>query len=184
MQKSPLSDEKLLQQVAAGDANALAQLAARYQDIALSLAFRNTQNWTDAEDIAQEAFIRIFKSAHSYKGLSGFKTWLYRIVVNLCTDHHRRTKSNVSLEAINADFAAQADPDTLQAAETAQIVQKAVNELPERQKIVLILHRYEDLTHAQISEATGWTQSAVESLLVRAYGNLRVKLENFKKSIE
>ena len=184
MNKPPLSDEKLMQQVAAGNADALAQLAARYQDIALSLAFRNTQNWTDAEDIAQEAFIRVFKAAGRYKGHSGFKTWLYRIVVNLCMDHHRRTKSNISLEAIDTDVPAETDPDTLQAAETAQIVQKAVNELPERQKIVLLLHRYEDLTHAQISDATGWTPSAVESLLVRAYGNLRQKLGKFKNNLE
>ncbi len=181
MEKTPLSDEKLLEQIAAGDTDALGQLASRYESMVLSLAYRHTQQWADAEDIAQEAFIRVFTSAARYKGQSGFKTWLYRIVINLCMDHHRKKKPAASLEAVTADFISQSEPDCLEVSETAEIIRKAISQLPERQKIALILHRYEHLSHAEISDATGWSQSAVESLLVRAYGNLRKTLGKFLK---
>lgn len=181
METTLLSDEKLITQIAAGSDEALRQLTSRYESMVLSLAYRHTQQWADAEDIAQEAFIRVFTSAARYKGQSGLKTWLYRIVVNLCMDHHRKKKPNVSLEAVRTDFAAQADPDRLEVDETAAIVRKAIGQLPERQKTALILHRYENLSHAEIGAATGWSQSAVESLLVRAYGNLRKTLGKFIK---
>ena len=180
MKKQVESDETRIRQMAAGDPDALVDMMNRYQDVALSLAYRNTQNWTDAEDIVQESFLRIFKSAAHYQGQSSFKTWLYRIVVNLCIDHQRKKKTGVSLDTTAMDISAQAESDPLETQETAAIVQKAVHELPERQRVALILHRYENLSHAQISETTGWSRSSVESLLVRAYENLRNKLEGLK----
>jgi RNA polymerase sigma-70 factor, ECF subfamily len=177
MKKAPQSDKQLIEQIAAGNPEALGQFTLRYQDMALSLAYRNTQNWTDAEDIVQEAFIRVFKSANRYKGQSGIKTWLYRIVVNLCIDHQRKNKSSISLDTMATDLVSQSTPDHLEAQETAALVQKAVYELPERQRIALILHRYENLSHSEISESTGWSRSTIESLLVRAYDKLRKKLE-------
>ena len=180
MEKPQASDEQLIQQIAAGNTNALGQIVDRYQGMALSLAFRNTQNWADAEDIAQEAFVRVFKAAGRYQGRSGFKTWLYRVVVNLCIDHSRKKKSNASLEHISAELPSKPEPDSLVKREIARFVQQAIQKLPQRQRMTLILHRYEGLTHKEISDATGWTQSAVESLLVRAYGNLRKKLHEFK----
>lgn len=176
------TDENLIAQIAGGNTQALGCIAERYQDRVLSLAYRNTRNWTDAEDIAQEAFIRVFKAAKCYKGQANFKTWLYRIVVNLCMDHHRKKKNNVSLESVTTDFASGTAPDRLETSETAAVVQKAVSALPERQRITLILHRYENLTHAEISASTGWSQSAVESLLVRAYGNLRETLKKYNNN--
>jgi RNA polymerase sigma-70 factor (ECF subfamily) len=174
------SDEYLLKQIAAGNTAALGTIAQRYQTMVLSLAYRNTQNWTDAEDIAQEAFIRVFKSADSYQGRSGFKTWLYRIVVNLCLDHHRSKKTNLSLETVDVHVAAKSSPNLLETAEISAMVQRAIHNLPQKQKIAVILHRYENLSHPEISDVTGWTISAVESLLVRAYGNLREALKKLK----
>jgi RNA polymerase sigma-70 factor (ECF subfamily) len=174
------SDEHLLKQIAAGNTAALGTIAQRYQTMVLSLAYRNTRNWNDAEDIAQEAFIRVFKSADSYQGRSGFKTWLYRIVVNLCLDHHRSKKSHISLDAIDTHVAAKSSPDLLETAEISTMVQHAIHHLPEKQKIAVILHRYENLSHPEISDVTGWTISAIESLLVRAYGNLRETLRKLK----
>ena len=174
------ADEQLLDQIAAGDTEALSQIVDRYQEIALSLAFRHTQNWTDAEDIAQEAFLRVFKSATKYKGDSTFKTWFYRIVVNLCLDNQKKDKPKLSLDMTQAEDLLINESNPLEQNEIAKIVQKAVYELPERQRIALILHRYEELSHSQISQSTGWSRSAVESLLVRAYENLRNKLEKYR----
>lgn len=176
MEQPQISDEHLLAQMAAGSTQALGQIVERHQDNVLSLAYRYTQNWPDAEDIAQETFIRVFRAAKKYKAQSGFRTWLYRIVVNLCMDHHRKNRPAVSLAIVTAEMASKTASDPLETDEIAALVQKAVSELPERQKMALILHRYENLTHARISETTGWSPSAVESLLVRAYGNLREKL--------
>ena len=171
------SDEQLIKRIAAGDTAALGVIVDRYQEVALSLAYRNTQNWADAEDIAQEAFIRVFKAASRYKADSSFKTWFYRIVVNLCLDSQRKNRPGISLDSVQVDMASEDCPDTVQQGEMAKIVQKAIYNLPERQRIALVLHRYENLSHSQIAEATGWSRSAVESLLVRAYENLRNKLE-------
>lgn len=179
MDQPQSSDEQLLRQVAAGNTHALGQIAERYQQMVLSVAFRYARNWADAEDIAQETFLRVYNAAGRYRGHSEFKTWLFRIVVNLCMDHHRKSRPIVSLESVTATAAADASPDPLEAGELSAQVQQAVSELPERQKIALILHRYENLSHIQISEATGWSQSSVESLLVRAYGTLREKLAKF-----
>ena len=181
MEKPSENDEILIKQIVAGNRHAFEQLVHRYQDMALSLAYRNMQNWADAEDIVQEAFIRVFKSANRFKVQSTFKTWLYRIIVNLCIDHQRKKKSSISLDIMAMDVVSQSVPDSSEKQETAAIVRKAVQELPERQRIALILHRYENLTHSQISDATGWSRSTIESLLVRAYGKLRKKLERSKK---
>jgi RNA polymerase sigma-70 factor (ECF subfamily) len=175
------SDKKLLEQIVAGNIKALSQIVDRYQEMVLSLAFRNIQNWDDAEDIAQETFLRVYKSADQYQGRSSFKTWLFRIVVNLCMDHRRKKKPNISLETVATDLASESIPDSLETDEISAIVQRAVSNLPDRQRTALILHRYENLTHADISEVTGWSISAIESLLVRAYGNLRKTLGDLKK---
>lgn len=180
-EESQYSDDHLLQQIAAGNTDALGKIIRRYQGQVLTLAYRSVQNWSDAEDIAQESFVRVFKSACRFQGQSVFKTWLYRIVINLCIDNQRSRKSNISLDTIAPSIEAKHNPDLLEIKEISQIVQNAIQNLPEHQKVALILHRYENLSHAEISAVTGWTKSAVESLLVRAYGNLREMLKNLKK---
>jgi len=175
------NDEELIADMARGNAAALATLVRRHQARVLALAYRMLGDWDHAEDIGQEAFLRIYRSAGRYRGKSLVSTWLYRIVVNLCLDHQRRRKAVVPVEDLDtiADSAARRDP--LEADETAAAVRKAVLELNERQRIAVLLHRFEDLSHAQISEITGWSVSAVESLLVRAYETLREKL---RKNVE
>jgi RNA polymerase sigma-70 factor (ECF subfamily) len=93
-------------------------------------------------------------------------------------DHHRKNKSAVPLDKVAEEIVSKTPADALETGEISAIVQKAVSQLPEKQKIAVLLHRYENLSHAQICEVTGWTKSAVESLLVRAYGNLRETLKN------
>jgi len=112
-----------------------------------------------------------------------FTTWLYRIVVNLCLDEKRkRARNGTSLDDMTIEARAEPDRDPTERKELSQLVQAAIAELPERQRITLVLHRYDGLSHAQIAQVTGWTPSAVESLLVRAYANLREKLGKIKYS--
>ena len=175
------NDEELIADLARGNTEALEVLVRRHQGRVLSLAYRMLGDWDHAEDIAQEAFLRIYRSAGRYRGKSLVSTWLYRITVNLCLDHQRRRKAIVPVEDLDtiADNAARQDP--LEADETAVAVRQAVLDLNERQRTAVLLHRFEGLTHAQISEITGWSVSAVESLLVRAYETLREKL---RKNVE
>lgn len=172
-------ENRLMNRLASGDMAALGDIVNRYQDKILAFAYRFCNDWNQAEDIAQETFLRVYKAAGSYRPQAKFTTWLYRIVSNLCFDEKRR-KSNavLPLEQINSSVYSDAESSSAEKRETIDLVKKAVLELPERQRLALVLHRYENLSYEQICEVTGWSKSAVESLLVRAYANLR---ENLKK---
>ncbi|TKJ36186.1 MAG: RNA polymerase [Planctomycetes bacterium B3_Pla] len=179
------NDTELMTRLAAGDMAALGDLARRHQDKILSLSYRVLGNWHRAEDVAQETFLRVHRAAKRYKPQAKFTTWLYRIVVNLCFDEQRKqAKAAAPLE--DADPAAPAEPESNAAErkEVVELVKAAVGELPERQRMAVILHRYDGLSHGEISEVTGWSKSAVESLLVRGYANLREKLGKMKDFIK
>ena len=97
--------------------------------------------------------------------------------MNLCLDEQRRRgKAAASLENVDSEVLAKSDCNATEKQELAEFVRACVNELPERQRLAVILHRYDGLSHAEISEVSGWSKSAVESLLVRAYANLRGSL--------
>lgn len=157
-----------------GNMSALEEVVRRHQQNVLALAYRMLGRWDLAEDVAQEAFLRVYQAARHYRPAAAFKTWLYRIVVNLCLDARRRLRKWPGpLPAESTLQAGPGDCDPLETREQAELVQLAVAGLPQRQRTALILHRYQGLSRRQIAEVTGWTESAVESLLVRAYGNLR-----------
>lgn len=182
-----LGDAALMARLAEGDRGALAVLVRRHQQKTLALAYRFLGGWDAAEDVAQDAFVRVFEAAPRYRPSAEFTTWLYRIVANLCWDR-RRKSARAPLRLSEVDPAALAagshhpakgggppdSPDAIlaQAERTARI-RAAVGGLPDRQRLVLVLHRYEGLSHRQISEITGWSAGAVESCLVRAYQRLR-----------
>jgi RNA polymerase sigma-70 factor (ECF subfamily) len=174
-----ISDAELMQRLAGGDMNALAEIVRRHQDTVRAVAYRMSNRWDVADDVAQDAFLRVYRSAGSYRPAAAFRTWLYRIVVNLCLDRARVVKpAGIPTEPLSDNGDA---PDSaLAQAEKIAAVQQAVGSLPERQRIVLILHRFEQQTQRQIAEATGWSESAVESLLTRAYQQLREKLAGWK----
>ena len=169
--------------LAAGDMTALGDLARRHQDKILSLSYRVLGDWHRAEDVAQETFLRVYRAAKRYKPQAKFTTWLYRIVVNLCLDEQRKQgKTAAPLEDADPAVLAESESNAAERKEVVESVRAAVSELPERQRLVVILHRYDGLSHGEITEVTGWTKSAVESLLVRAYANLREKLGKMKDS--
>ena len=185
MTNEPPNDSELMARLAGGDMSALGELARRHQTSVLELAFRTLGAWDLAEDVAQETFLRVYRAAKRYKPTAKFTTWLYRIVINLCLDEKRkRAKAGVRLEPDVHEKPSVSNHNPTEKEEMAALVRAAVQALPERQRLALILHRYEGLNHAEISESTGWTQSAVESLLVRAYANLRGKLAKMKNLLE
>ncbi len=171
-------DSQLMAQLAQGDLQALGELVKRHQARARALAYRFTGRWDAADDIAQDAFLRIHRAAVSYRPTADFSTWLYRIVWNLCLDRAKRPRL-VGLDE-SSDPAATPDPDQLEQEEQTKIVQQAVQSLPERQRMVVLLHRFEGLPIRRIAAVMETTESAVESLLTRSYQQLRVKLANLK----
>lgn len=172
-------DVRLMAEIAAGDQHAMATLIRRHQDRVIGLAYRLLGDRHLAEDAAQDAFVQVLRSAGRYTPKARFTTWLYRIVVNRCHDlrrRHRRRKAEGLPDGLAAATDAPGRP--LQAAETAARVRAAIDDLPERQRTAVLLSRFEQFSHRAIADATGWSESAVESLLVRAYARLREDLRD------
>lgn len=179
------SDADLMARLAKGEVSPIGDLAHRHQARVLELAFRTLGHWDLAEDVAQETFLRVYRAAKTYQPQARFTTWLYRIVVNLCLDEQRRrARTALPLEAVAPEGLPASQANPAEKKELAELVRAAVQELPNRQRLALVLHRYDGLSHTEISEITGWSESAVESLLVRAYANLREKLAKLKNLVE
>ena len=176
---------ELMARLAKGDMAALGDLVSKHQDKVLSLSYRVLGDWHRAEDVAQEAFVRVHRAAKRYRPEAKFTTWLYLIVVNLCLDEQRRrAKAAVSLENADSQILVEPDHSAAEKKELAELVRTNVHGLTVRQYGAVIRHRYDGLSHGEISEVTGWTKSAVESLLVRAYANLRGKLEKMRNFLD
>ena len=189
MDLDTLTDKQLVQETGKGCMPALGELARRWQKPALHLAYRSLGDWQLAEDVAQEGFLRVHRAARRYQPDAKFSTWFYRIIVNLCLDTLRKHQRRRAAAAELAEPIPQSSQDPLhqqEVVEMRQAVRKAVDRLDERERIAVILHRFEGLSHSHIAEIMESTQSAVESLLVRAYRKLRQELalfnENAKKT--
>jgi RNA polymerase sigma-70 factor (ECF subfamily) len=167
------SDEALMAMVAKGDQRAFRELARRHLPVMLGVARRILGNAAEAEDVVQEAMLRVWTHAPRWQPLALFRTWLSRVVVNLCLDRKRKAPW-VELEAAGEI----ADPAPLagEAAETAErerLLTAAIGELPERQRAAIVLSYTEGMSNAEVAEVLDTTVSAVETLLVRGKQNLR-----------
>ncbi|MBM3491173.1 MAG: sigma-70 family RNA polymerase sigma factor [Alphaproteobacteria bacterium] len=172
-----VDDEALMRRVAEGDRAAFARLMDRHLSRALALAERVAGNRGDAEELVQEAMLRVWTEATRFRPeLGSFRAWFNRILVNLCLDRRRRP-TGLSLEAAGdpADPAPDALAQTLEARANAAL-RAAVAELPERQRVALALCYWEGQSNQQAAEALATSVSAVETLLVRARRLLKAKL--------
>ena len=151
------------------------------------------QNAEDAEDIAQEVFVQVHQSVGTFKGDSKFSTWLYRITITKSLDHERRKKRKKRFAFVKSLFGEDSEvvinpPDfhhpgvVLDKKEDATALFKAIEQLPENQRIAFTLHKVEGLSYQEVSEVMKTTVSSVESLLHRARSNLRKILEQYYKS--
>jgi RNA polymerase sigma-70 factor (ECF subfamily) len=171
------SDDGLLAQIAEGDRRAFAQLMDRHIDRAHGLAKRVLGNKSDAEDVVQDAFMKVWQKAGQWQpGRAQFSTWLYRVVVNRCLDLKRKPV-NTALDNI----AEQSDdrPDAYEdiaARERQAKITKAVADLPERQRTAIALSYTAGMSNAQAAETMEISVKAFESLLVRAKRELRGRL--------
>jgi len=177
-----ITDEKLVEKIAEGDEIAFQILIKRHESMALNIAYRFIGNTHDAQDIAQEAFLRLFKNAQYYTPTAKVKTWFFRIIANLCIDFLRKKKPLYYSELFDVPSEAAAPDIEAENAERQRIVQGAIQALPPNQRLALIFHHYEGFKYKEIAEMMGCSVKAVESLLVRANQNLRERLSKYIKS--
>jgi RNA polymerase sigma-70 factor (ECF subfamily) len=172
------SDEALMARIARGDERAFRALASRHLPAMLALARRVLGNAADAEDVAQEAMLRVWTHAPRWQPLALFRTWLTRITVNLCLDRKRRTPW-VELEAAGelADPAPGAS-EQAERSERDKLVAAAIADLPPRQRAAIALTYGDGMSNAQVADILGTSVSAVETLLVRGKQNLRRALDS------
>jgi len=172
------SDEALMGRVARGDERAYHSLVGRHLPAMLGLARRILGNAAEAEDVAQEAMLRVWTHAPRWQPLAAFRTWLTRVTVNLCLDRKRRVPW-VELEAAGEivdpapDAGEQAESD-----ERERAVAAAIQQLPDRQRAAIVLTYSEGMSNAQAAEILGTSISALETLLVRGKQNLRRALKS------
>jgi RNA polymerase sigma-70 factor (ECF subfamily) len=185
-----MDDKELTTIIKTDDQNAFKHLFDRYKHLVYNICYRMSGNREEAEDNTQDVFIKIFHAIGKFRNEAKLSSWIYRIAVNTCLKRARRKKLEnwISLEFLFQDagiFQPQAYEETpdqeVEILEKEEIVQQAIQRLPERQKTALILHRYENLSYQEIAEIMKISISAVESLLHRAKENLIKKLLPMKK---
>lgn len=177
-----------MSRVKEGDAVAFERLVLMHQQAVIGTAARMLGDVDAAHDIAQQVFVRIWKSASRYEATAKFTTWLFTILRNLVFNEHRRRGRHLeqSLEANQAEYGSEIpgdpsgtpDAEALQA-ELERAVDAAIQALPENQRMAVILRRYEDRSYEEIAEILDLSLSAVKSLLFRARADLRERLAGF-----
>ena len=178
--------------VKAGDEQSFALLLHRYRTPLVNFLYRMVRNREQAEDLAQEVFIRVYRARADYVPSAKFTTWLFRIATNLALNSVRDTRHQrmeVSLDAPVTVDSEEGDGRPLDVAEKnpnieehlvqeaqREMVRHAIDKLPEKQRAAVLLHKYQDLDYGEISKILSCSESALKSLLFRAYETLRVEL--------
>ena len=186
------SDAEIMLQVKAGDDSAFEYLVQKYRRPMMNFMFRMAHSSAAAEDLAQEVFLRVYRSRESYEASAKFTTWLYRIATNLAVNHardtrHERPENTVSLDEPDEESGRTLDlPDRGPSAEETMVqrervaaIRRRVQALPERQRIAVVMHKYQQMEYRQIGDVLQLSESATKSLLFRAYETLREQLKEF-----
>jgi RNA polymerase sigma-70 factor, ECF subfamily len=184
-------DIRLMELIGAGDDGAFEQLVERHQRLVIGTVGRMLGSGSDAEDIAQQVFVRVWKNAKRYEPRAKFTTWLLKITRNLVFNELRRRSRHpqVPLQSESdeeerplKDEQAIAPDASLLESELQQAVDAAIANLPETQRMAVVLRRYEELSYEEIAEALDQSVSAVKSLLFRARTELRESLQRYLSS--
>ncbi len=189
---SQLSDAEVMLRVREGDDAGFGILIEKYRRPMVHFMFRMVHNQAIAEELAQEVFLRVYRSRESYRAEAKFSTWLYRIATNLGVNYARDTRYERTAQSVYLD---QPDPETgvtpdvadgtptveqdLLRQERMRAIRDHVMALPERQRTAVLMHKYQGMDYKQIGEVLRLSESATKSLLFRAYQELRQKLKDF-----
>lgn len=188
-----IPSEELMARVAGGDQEAFEILVNRHQTSILNLVYRFIGDRTQAKDLAQEVFLRVWQSAKTYEPKAKFTTWIYQITANLCFNELKSSRRKKWFQFLrfgenqeNTVEEVLVDPspspeDLLLSREQSRRITEALQSLPDNQRMALVLKRYDDLSYQEIAKILNCSVPAVESLLVRAKRNLQEKLKIFEK---
>jgi RNA polymerase sigma-70 factor (ECF subfamily) len=184
------TDAEVMLRVKMGDEAAFAFLVRKYRRQMVGYMYRMCHNPATAEELAQEVFLRVYRSRQNYEASAKFNTWLYRIATNLAVNHARDTRHERAENTVRLDEPDQetgATPDLADGSLTAEqnmlhqermtAIRQKVQALPERQRTAVIMHKYQQMDYREISEVMKLSESATKSLLYRAYETLREQLQ-------
>ncbi len=187
-----MDDAAIMLELRAGNMAGFDFLIQKYKKPIIHFMYRMIHNQAIAEELAQEVFLRVYRSRETYRAEARFSTWLYRIATNLGVNYvrdtrHERNASTVYLDEADQDTGT--TPDVADATPSVEInmlrderlkaIRQHVLALPERQRMAVLMHKYEGLDYKQIGEVLKLSESATKSLLFRAYQTLREKLKDF-----
>lgn len=172
------NDITLMLKVKKGNIPAFEQIMKKYEKPVINTIYRFIGNRIRAEEIAQEVFIKVYNSAKRYHPKAKFSTWLYKIVRNVCYDELRKKKDipDISLNSEIHDSKQSSQNISLERMESDCLIREAINSLPKRQRIAVILQEYNGLSYKEISKVLKCSTKAVESLLYHAKLGLKEKL--------
>jgi RNA polymerase sigma-70 factor (ECF subfamily) len=185
------TDVQLMLDVKAGDEASFELLLHRYRTPLVNFLYRMVRNREQAEDLAQEVFLRVYRAREDYVPSAKFTTWLFRIATNLALNSVRDTRYRKLEVSIDAPIGETEDGDerTLDIPEKhpnieqhlvedarRKMIRHAIDKLPEKQRAAVLLHKYQELDYAEIAKILACSESALKSLLFRAYESLRVEL--------
>ncbi len=190
-----MDDSQILAGLKQNDKEAFRLLVKNYQKMVVKTCLGITHQMADAEDIAQDVFLEVYRSANDFRGEAKLSTWLYRIAVNRSLNWIRAAKRRRFIDSIEAAFTGGKNrsseisdhpsdqPDgMMREQQRAELLHQAIDRLPERQRVAFTLNKYDDLSYAEIAEVMQLSLSSVESLIHRAKINLQQQLyECYKK---
>jgi RNA polymerase sigma-70 factor (ECF subfamily) len=179
-------DAELMLRVKDGDSASFGLLLDKHRSAVIHFLYRMVQNHAVAEELAQEVFLRVYRSRATYEPTAKFTTWLFRIATHLALNSLRDGKNErcqEHLDGASPDLPARQVSDLAPTVEQTMVyqskleeVRRAVAGLPEKQRAAVLMHKYEELEYSQIAKVLGCSESAVKSLLFRAYETLRSRL--------
>jgi RNA polymerase sigma-70 factor (ECF subfamily) len=179
-------DAELMLRVRDGDQASFGLLLDKHRSPVIHFLYRMVQNQAVAEELAQEVFLRVYKSRSSYEPTAKFTTWLFRIASHLALNwirDGRNEKRQASLDEESPDGTAKQVPDRSRTVEQELVyqvklreVRQAIESLPAKQRAAVMMHKYQEMEYAQIADVLSCSESAVKSLLFRAYESLRMRL--------
>ena len=178
-----MDETELILKFKQGDKSTFRPLVEKYQDSVINTCYRFLRNKEEAEEAAQEVFLKVYLSLDSYQPKSKFSTWLFKIVVNFCLNKLRDKKKFLSFQ-LEEDLPSSPEdqPDrSLEKEELKRLVRDAIDSLPENQRTAILLNKYEDLSYQDMAKILDCSVSAVESRLCRAKENLKKKLDPYIK---
>lgn len=172
------TDYELIEECLNGDKNAFSELVSRYKRLIYSVAYKFSRDNDEVNDLAQEAFLKIYKSLSKYDSQYKFSTWSVKVATNICLDHVRRKKlKSISLDELENVVGRNNSPEEYYLRkEKSQVLQNAIDELPEIYRVPIVLYHQKGMSYKEIAETLGKPMSIIKNRIFRARHALKEML--------